>query len=113
MANAKKVGNLIKNARQNAGMTQEQLARKVRNCSANDISRAERGEKELTTDQLKQNRQSDGSYTEIPARRRKGKRFFKQTRFRRAHRFDASYRNGEKAGGALPRRRFADKKERP
>ena len=51
MANAKKVGNLIKNARQNAGMTQEQLARKVRNCSANDISRAERGEKELTTDQ--------------------------------------------------------------
>ncbi|MBO4277834.1 MAG: helix-turn-helix transcriptional regulator [Clostridia bacterium] len=54
MANAKKVGNLIKNARQNAGMTQEQLARKVRNCSANDISRAERGEKELTTDQLKQ-----------------------------------------------------------
>jgi len=54
MANAKRVGTLIKNARLDAGMTQEQLARKVRNCSANDISRAERGEKELTTDQLKQ-----------------------------------------------------------
>ena len=54
MANAKKVGNLIKSARLGAGMTQEQLARKVRNCSAADISRAERGEKELTADQLKQ-----------------------------------------------------------
>ena len=54
MANAKRVGTLIKNARLDAGLTQEQLARKVRNCSANDISRAERGEKELTADQLKQ-----------------------------------------------------------
>ena len=54
MANAKRIGTLIKNARLDAGLTQEQLARKVRNCSANDISRAERGEKELTTDQLKQ-----------------------------------------------------------
>ena len=35
-------------------MTQEQLARKVKNCSASDVSKAERGEKELTTDQLKQ-----------------------------------------------------------
>ena len=54
MANAKKVGKLIKEARTDAGMTQEQLARKVKNCSASDIGRAERGEKELTTDQLKQ-----------------------------------------------------------
>lgn len=54
MANAKKVGKLIKEARTAAGMTQEQLARKVRNCSASDIGRAERGERELTTDQLKQ-----------------------------------------------------------
>lgn len=54
MANAKKVGALIKAARTDAGLTQEQLARKVRNCSASDISKAERGEKELTTDQLKQ-----------------------------------------------------------
>ncbi|MBQ9880379.1 MAG: helix-turn-helix domain-containing protein [Clostridia bacterium] len=54
MANAKKVGQLIRNARTDAGLTQEQLARKVKNCSASDIGRAERGEKELTTDQLKQ-----------------------------------------------------------
>ena len=54
MANAKRVGTLIRNARLDAGLTQEQLARKVRNCSANDLSRAERGEKELSTDQLKQ-----------------------------------------------------------
>jgi len=51
---AKKVGVLIREARLNAGMTQEQLARKVRNCSASDISAAERGVKELTKDQLKQ-----------------------------------------------------------
>ena len=51
---AKKVGTLIKAARTDAGMTQEQLARKVKNCSASDISKAERGEKELTQDQLKQ-----------------------------------------------------------
>ena len=51
---SKKVGTLIREARTNAGMTQEQLARKVRNCSASDISKAERGEKELTQDQLKQ-----------------------------------------------------------
>ena len=51
---AKKVGAKIKAARLDAGMTQEQLARKVKNCSASDISKAERGEKELTQDQLKQ-----------------------------------------------------------
>ncbi|MBQ9269431.1 MAG: helix-turn-helix transcriptional regulator [Oscillospiraceae bacterium] len=51
---SKKVGTLIREARTNAGMTQEQLARKVRNCSASDISKAERGEKDLTQDQLKQ-----------------------------------------------------------
>ena len=51
---AKKVGTLIKEARTNAGMTQEQLARKVRNCSASDISKAERGLKDLTQEQLKQ-----------------------------------------------------------
>lgn len=54
MANAKKVGQLIKAARTAAGLTQEQLARKVKNCAAADISKAERGEKELTADQLKQ-----------------------------------------------------------
>ena len=54
MANAKKVGALIRSARLDAGLTQEQLARKVKNCSASDVGRAERGEKELTSDQLKQ-----------------------------------------------------------
>ncbi len=54
MASLKKLGQLIKSARTEAGLTQEQLARKVKNCSASDISKAERGEKALTTDQLKQ-----------------------------------------------------------
>ena len=54
MANAKKVGTLIKKARTDAGLTQEQLAKKVTGASAADIGTAERGEKELTTDQLKQ-----------------------------------------------------------
>ena len=54
MANAKKVGSLIKKARTDAGLTQEQLAKKVTGASASDIGKAERGEKELTTDQLKQ-----------------------------------------------------------
>lgn len=49
----KKVGTLIKQARTDAGLTQEQLARKVKGVSASDISRAERGEKELTQEQLK------------------------------------------------------------
>jgi len=51
---ANKVGKLIKEARTEAGMTQEQLARKVTDCSAADISKAERGEKDLTQAQLKQ-----------------------------------------------------------
>ena len=50
----KKLGNLIKEARTNAGLTQEALAKKVDDCSASDISKAERAEKDLTTDQLKQ-----------------------------------------------------------
>ena len=49
----KKVGKLIKEARTNADLTQEQLARKVAGVSANDISKAERGEKDLTQTQLK------------------------------------------------------------
>ena len=54
MASAKKLGQLIRAARTDAGLTQEQLARKVKNCSASDVSKAERGEKVLTNDQLKQ-----------------------------------------------------------
>ena len=51
---AKKVGTLIKEARTNAGLTQEQLARKISGLSASDISMAERGKKDLTQAQLKQ-----------------------------------------------------------
>lgn len=51
---ANKVGTLIKKARTDAGYTQEQLARKVKGISANDISRAERGELELSQAVLKE-----------------------------------------------------------
>lgn len=54
MMAAKKVGTLIKEARTNAGLTQEQLARRISGLSASDISMAERGKKELTQAQLKQ-----------------------------------------------------------
>ncbi|MBQ2544754.1 MAG: helix-turn-helix transcriptional regulator [Clostridia bacterium] len=53
MAAKKKLGDLIKEARTNAGMTQTALAAKIKGVTANDISKAERGEKELTKDQLK------------------------------------------------------------
>ena len=51
---ANKVGNLIKKARTDAGLTQEQLAKKVKNTTAADISKAERGELKLSQDALKQ-----------------------------------------------------------
>lgn len=51
---ANKVGNLIKKARTDAGLTQEQLAKKVKNTSTSDIGKAERGELKLTQEQLKQ-----------------------------------------------------------
>ena len=51
---AKKVGTLIKEARVNADLTQEQLARKISGLSASDISLAERGKTDLTQAQLKQ-----------------------------------------------------------
>ena len=50
---AKKVGTLIKEARTQAGLTQEALARKITGVSASDISKAERGEMEFTQDVLK------------------------------------------------------------
>ena len=50
----KKVGTLIKEARTNADLTQEQLARRISGLSASDISQAERGQKDLTQAQLKQ-----------------------------------------------------------
>ena len=51
---AKRVGTLIKEARTEAGLTQEQLARRIAGLSASDISLAERHQKDLTQDQLKQ-----------------------------------------------------------
>ena len=51
---SKKLGNLIKEARTDAGLTQEQLARKISGLSATDISEAERGLRDLTQEQLKQ-----------------------------------------------------------
>ena len=50
---ANKVGKLIKKARTDAGLTQEELARKVKGVTASDISKAERGELRLTNEQLK------------------------------------------------------------
>lgn len=68
---AKKVGDLIKEARTQAGLTQEQLAGKVENVSAADISKAERGEKALTQAALKQIAKATGvtqkSLLEAPA----------------------------------------------
>ena len=53
MAAKKKVGDLIKEARTSAGLTQTALAGKIKGLTASDISKAERGEKELTKEQLK------------------------------------------------------------
>ena len=50
---SKKLDNLIKEARTDAGYTQEELARKISGVSASDISLAERGLGDLTQEQLK------------------------------------------------------------
>ncbi len=50
---ANKVGALIKEARTGAKLTQEQLAKKISGLTASDISKAERGELELSQAQLK------------------------------------------------------------
>ena len=50
----KKTGDLIKEARTNAKLTQEQLAKKVSGATAADISKAERNEVQLTQTQLKE-----------------------------------------------------------
>lgn len=50
---SKKLGQLIREARTGAGLTQEQLAKKISGLSALDISKAERGQKDLTQAQLK------------------------------------------------------------
>ena len=57
---SKKLGNLIREARTEAGLTQEQLARRIAGLSATDISEAERGLKDLTQEQLKRIAQETG-----------------------------------------------------
>ena len=51
---AKKVGTLIKEARTSAGLTQEQLARKIKGLSAAELGKAERGETDLSQVFLKE-----------------------------------------------------------
>ncbi len=51
---AKKVGTLIKEARTDAGLSQEQLARKIKGLSAAELGKAESGETELTQAFLKE-----------------------------------------------------------
>ena len=50
---AKKVGDLLKEARTNAGLSQAALAERIDGVSASDIGKAERGEKELSQAALK------------------------------------------------------------
>ena len=50
----KKVGALVKEARTQKGLTQEQLAKKVTGASAADISKLERGEVDFSQAQLKE-----------------------------------------------------------
>ena len=53
MMATKKVGDLIKEARTNAGLSQTALAAQIDGVSASDIGKAERGEKELSQAALK------------------------------------------------------------
>ncbi|MBR0142831.1 MAG: helix-turn-helix transcriptional regulator [Clostridia bacterium] len=50
---AKKIGDLLKEARTGAGLSQKALAEAVGGLSASDVGKAERGEKELSEDLLK------------------------------------------------------------
>ncbi|MDO4803664.1 MAG: helix-turn-helix transcriptional regulator, partial [Lachnospiraceae bacterium] len=58
---SKQVGTLIKEARVSAGMTQKELAEAVDGVSASSISKAERGVKELTPEQLQQIAEATGA----------------------------------------------------
>ena len=49
----KKVGDLIKEARTKKGFSQDKLASMVEGLTASEVSKAERGEKDLTQDELK------------------------------------------------------------
>ncbi|MBO4351964.1 MAG: helix-turn-helix transcriptional regulator, partial [Eggerthellaceae bacterium] len=50
----KKLGSLIKSARTDAGLTQEQLSKKVKGTTASEIGRYERGEAEPTAQIVKE-----------------------------------------------------------
>ena len=63
---SKKLGNLIKEARTEAGLTQEQLARKIAGLSASEISAAERGVGDLTQDQLKKIAKATSEIDDLP-----------------------------------------------
>ena len=49
----KKVGELIKEARTKKGLSQDKLAGMIEGLSASELSKAERGEKDLTAEELK------------------------------------------------------------
>ena len=53
MAQKKTVGELIREARTKAGLSQEKLAAMIDGLSASELSKAERGEKDLTQAELK------------------------------------------------------------
>ena len=61
----KKVGTVIKEARTAAGLTQEQLARKVSGVSAADLGKVESGEADFTQAQL--GALIQGVYDRLPA----------------------------------------------
>ena len=62
------VGKLIKEARTKAGLTQEQLAKKMGGgMTAAQISRAERGAEALTQEQLKVSRQDNRRHAGVAA----------------------------------------------
>ena len=73
---SKKVGTLIKEARTEAGLTQEQLARKISGLSAADISAAERHQKDLTQEQLKRIAKETGVTQASLLNAAKGKRLY-------------------------------------
>ena len=50
---AKNVGTLIREARMAKGLSQEKLASEIEGLTASDISKAERGDKELSQTQLR------------------------------------------------------------
>ena len=51
---SKKLGTLIRDGRTAAGLTQEQLAKKVKGLTASALGRAERGEAEPTEEQVRE-----------------------------------------------------------